>query len=117
MRSVGLPDRAASDIRRVARGYGVGKLVLFGSRAKGTNGAKSDIDLAVYGCEDLQGSPRALEEEVWTLLKFDVVDMDTVPPALAAEIEREGVALYEKIRRLQDAHERSQAFEGTGYRQ
>ena len=97
MRGVDLPDRAASDIRRVAREYGAGKLVIFGSRARGTNGAKSDIDLAVYGCEDFQGFARALEEEVWTLLKFDVVDMGAVPPALAAEIEREGVALYEKI--------------------
>lgn len=30
------------------------KVVLFGSRARGTNQDKSDIDIAVYGCNDFE---------------------------------------------------------------
>lgn len=35
--------------------YGAQKVVLFGSRARRTNGEKSDIDLAVYGCRNFSG--------------------------------------------------------------
>lgn len=97
MRGVDLPERAASDIRRVAREHGVKKLALFGSRARGTNGPKSDIDLAVWGCEDVGAFALALDEDVWTLLSFDVVDMSAASPELAAEVEREGVTIYEEI--------------------
>ena len=38
-----------------------------------------------------------IEDEVWTLLMFDVVNLDRpVQPELLAEIDRDGVVLYEK---------------------
>ena len=42
-------------IVEISKKYQVKKVVLFGSRARGTNMPKSDIDLAIYGCADFGG--------------------------------------------------------------
>lgn len=71
---------------------------MFGSRARGDNHDKSDVDIAVYGCEDFVRFSLDVEDEVWTLLKFDVVNMDgNVSEELKKEILRDGVVIYEKI--------------------
>ena len=74
------------------------KVVLFGSRARGTNGARSDIDLAVYGCASFDKLYDALQEDLWSLLTLDIIDMrKDVAETLKEEIARDGVILYEKI--------------------
>ena len=91
-------EKIFAQLRDLARIYGAEKLVLFGSRARRTHGERSDIDLAVYGCPHFCDFSFAVDEEVDTLLSFDFIHMDeTVSPALAAEIERDGVILYEAI--------------------
>lgn len=78
--------------------YHVGKIVLFGSRARRSHEEKSDIDLAVYGCAEFEQFFFDIQENVWTLLEFDIVNMDEdVSDILRKEIERDGVVLYEKI--------------------
>ncbi len=64
-----------------------------------THQEKSNIDLAVYGCGDFEGFSDAIENEVWTLLSFDLIDMENqnISEELLAEIERDGVLLYEKV--------------------
>lgn len=72
-------------------------MILFGSRARGTNGERSDIDLAVSGGDPLNFY-YDLEEEVRTLLFFDVVDLDRgISSELQREIDRDGVVMYEKV--------------------
>lgn len=44
-----LSERLVGEICRFARSAGVEKIVLFGSRARGNNTERSDVDLAVYG--------------------------------------------------------------------
>ena len=44
-----LPGRVEREIISYAKINGIRKVILFGSRAKGTNTEKSDIDLAVCG--------------------------------------------------------------------
>ena len=48
-----LPQRVRSAITKYAIENGVQKVILFGSRARGTNAPRSDVDLAVSGgnCE------------------------------------------------------------------
>lgn len=97
--NTGLSLRVLDDIRKTAMKFAVGKVVLFGSRARGTHDKKSDIDLAVYGCERFPEFCLAVEEQVWTLLEFDLIDMEcpAVSEELLKEIEKDGVVIYEKV--------------------
>ena len=58
-----------------------------------------DIDIAVYGCEKFDLFSDSLNEDLWSLLELDIINMDhkNVSPDLISEIERDGVVLYEKI--------------------
>lgn len=44
-----LPERVIKDITVLADKHGVEKVILFGSRARGTHSERSDIDIAVSG--------------------------------------------------------------------
>ena len=49
---------------------------------------KSDVDIAVYGCTRFSQFSLDVDEEVWTLLTFDIVNMDAkVSDELKKEIE------------------------------
>ena len=78
-------------IVEISKKYQVKKVVLFGSRARGTNMPRSDIDLAIYGCADFGGLSDSL--------KLDIINMDDkyVSSELVSEIEKDGVVLYEKV--------------------
>lgn len=83
-------------ISALAKNAGAHRVVLFGSRARGDNHPRSDIDLAVWGLTFSQSRRLAGElEELPTLLKFDLVNVgpDT-SPKLIENIKREGVILY-----------------------
>ena len=44
-----IPERVLKDISAFAKKYSINKVILFGSRARGDNTERSDIDIAVYG--------------------------------------------------------------------
>lgn len=91
-----LSERLAGEISRFARSAGVEKIVLFGSRARGNNTERSDVDLAVYG-GDFDSFYWNIQENVHSLLMFDLVNVDEgISRDLEEEIERDGIALYEK---------------------
>ena len=69
---------------------------MFGSRARGDNTERSDIDIAVYG-GDFDSFYWDIKDNVHSLLSFDVVDVDAgISEDLKSEIERDGVVIYEK---------------------
>ena len=87
-----------AQIRDFAADAGVGRVILFGSRAKGAARPKSDIDLAVEGCADFAELERHLQDDLWSLLKVDVIDLDApISDALRHEIAATGKVLYEKV--------------------
>ncbi len=92
-------EQVYAQIRDIAKQHQVKKIVLFGSRARGDYQEKSDIDLAVYDCQDFLGFSCQLEEELWSLLRLDLIDMSaiSVSEELINEIERDGVILYEAV--------------------
>lgn len=92
-----LEKRVEEDIIKLAKKNNIKKVILFGSRARCDNSERSDIDLAVSGGSSLDFY-FDLEEAAWTLLMFDVVDLDKgISDELKTEIDRDGVLLYEEI--------------------
>lgn len=51
-----IPERVEKEIIQLAKQYDIQKVILFGSRARGDNWERSDIDLAVSG-GDIPGLP------------------------------------------------------------
>lgn len=92
-----LEKRVKDDIIKIAKKHGIRKVILFGSRARGDHSERSDIDLAVSGGNSFDFY-YDLEENAWTLLMFDVVDLDKgIGEELRDEICRDGVILYEEV--------------------
>lgn len=87
------------EIIAFSKEIGIDKIVLFGSRARGDNQEKSDIDIAVYGCSNFLKLKMKIEEELWSLLHIDIINMDDniISQELINEINRDGVVLYEKV--------------------
>lgn len=92
-----LPINIMRQIETFAKECFLDRVILFGSRARGTNRERSDIDLAVSGGNQSRFE-ELLEEEADTLLSFDVINMDGVASRkLKDNIQREGVLLYAKV--------------------
>ena len=94
---VNLKESIINEIKDLAIKCGVEKVILFGSRARGDNKERSDIDLAIEGGNTALFSVEA-DEIISTLLMFDIVDLGGfVQDELRQSIEREGKIIYEKI--------------------
>lgn len=81
-------------VAAICRANGVKRLELFGSYATGTATPRSDLDLVVYGCDDIL----RLEEEILqidTLRKIDIFDYDSIRnPFLLEDIKKYGKQIY-----------------------
>ena len=92
-----LDSEIEKEIVQLAKEHDLQKVLLFGSRARGTNHERSDIDLAASG-KDVVGFSFDVDEKVRTLLMFDVVNLNRrISEELKAEIARDGVVIYEKV--------------------
>ena len=92
-----LPDRVFRELSALARKYSITKIILLGSRARGTNTERSDIDIAVYGgnFEDFYWD---VKEKINSLLIFDIIQADSqISDELKKEIKKDGVVIYEKL--------------------
>lgn len=97
MEETGMKAQVSEEIRALAGEYGVEKVILFGSRARGNYKRASDIDLAVSGGDILRFA-LAVDEETSTPLRFDIINLDgMVCEELQKAIWTEGKILYEKI--------------------
>ena len=91
-----LPDRVLRELLFFAKKYSIEKIILFGSRARGTNTERSDIDIAVYG-GDFDQFYWDVKEQTHSLLMFDIVQADeSISDELRQEIKKDGVVIYEK---------------------
>ena len=95
-----LNKRLEREIISLARRFGIKKIILFGSRARGDNHERSDIDIAVSGGK-VDDFALAVEEEIETLLEFDVINLDgSIAEDFQAEIDRDGIVLFEEVPEL-----------------
>ena len=91
-------DNIYKAIAALGKKYSAEKIALFGSRARGDNHERSDIDIAVYGMPKNNRANFWIDiEELPTLLKFDIVHIsDNTDKELIKDIEKDGVVIYEK---------------------
>lgn len=68
---VNISDKLLQQIVQFAKKCELSRVVLFGSRARGTNRERSDVDLAVTG-KNVADFQFMLEDEADSLLSFDV---------------------------------------------
>jgi predicted nucleotidyltransferase len=88
--------------RRLAAHPAVERVWLFGSRARGDNFERSDIDLAIEApaMERYEWLKLSLdfEEEAPTLLCVDLVRIEEAPEHLREQILEEGIVVHERSR-------------------
>jgi uncharacterized protein len=94
-----LPEAVQRLVDRLGAEPCVRRVILFGSRARGDAGPRSDVDLAIDAPE-LRAPEwlrlRDMTEDADTLLSIDMVRLDEAPPELRARIEAEGRTLHER---------------------
>ncbi|HEY5585315.1 MAG TPA: nucleotidyltransferase domain-containing protein [Ruminiclostridium sp.] len=98
--SFDLNPKIITEIKKITEKYAISKIVLFGSRARGDNNTKSDIDLAIYTLPKFtnKGNFAADIEDLETLLKIDTVFINSdTDEKLIKNIQIEGVVLYERL--------------------
>ncbi len=94
--SLKIPTTVLKEIIHFAEISSVNRILLFGSRAKGTNTERSDVDLAVYG-GDFESFYWNIQDNINSLLTFDIINADkTLSDELKAEILKDGIVIYEK---------------------
>ena len=87
-------EKIKNEISKFAVKHNIKKIILFGSRARGDNGERSDIDIAVSG-GDFLNFYADVQEDFPSLLSFDIVNLDKkISIELQNEIKRDGVLLY-----------------------
>lgn len=99
--SYGLKPEIISRLHKVFECYeDIESVVLYGSRAKGTYHAGSDIDITLKGDHLTDLEVAKVEDDIDDLLLpylFDISSWDQIDNEdLRAHIERVGVVLYEK---------------------
>lgn len=96
--SLNLEQKIVDDILDICHKHkSINKVILFGSRARGDNLLKSDIDLAVYCENSISEFIEDIEMNTSTLLEFDFSDMKNINDEFFIEqVEKEGIIIYEK---------------------
>lgn len=99
--NTGLSDETHKNIHRILEHYpAISKVVIFGSRAKGTHNKGSDIDLCLFAQNIDNTVLTALENELDDLLlpyEIDLCLFDQIRnPALKDHIQRVGLIFFER---------------------
>lgn len=86
-------------IAQAGKKYKADKILLYGSRARGDNRERSDIDIAVFGMpKENQTLFNETIEQLPTLLDFDIVFVtDRTDDALLQNINKDGVIIMNKF--------------------
>lgn len=100
--SFNLSSKIIVELISIAERYEVSKLVLFGSRARGDNTPKSDIDISIYTLPNFtnKGGLARDIDDLDTLLKIDTLFIESdkkLDEKLIKNIQSEGVLIYKRL--------------------
>lgn len=101
--SVNVSPKVISGLRAIAEKYAISKIVIFGSRARGDNNPKSDIDVAIYPMTPMaafenKGHFISEVDDLETLLKIDIIFVNNdTDEKLITNIQKGGVVIYERF--------------------
>lgn len=94
----GIRRNLFDEMLKLFKDFGLRRVMLFGSRARGDYRNNSDIDLAViFNSKDNDNYIRLFTklEELNTLYKFDVIDFNRITnDKLKEEILKDGICIY-----------------------
>ncbi|WP_410746937.1 nucleotidyltransferase domain-containing protein [Clostridium neonatale] len=98
MINLNLEEKIVNEIIDISHKHdNIKRVVLFGSRARGDNSLRSDIDLAIYCDTSIVEFIEDIEMKTSTLLEFDFSDMkDIHDETFVSQVEKEGIVIYEK---------------------
>jgi len=98
MSNFGLPENTVNELLDYFKSVPqIEKVVIFGSRAKGTYKNGSDIDFAIWSGENISSRISGELDELPTPYKFDVVDYKTLTHEnMKNSIDNYGVVFYKK---------------------
>lgn len=87
-----------NSIQDICKRYNfIEKVIIFGSRARGDNDVKSDIDIAVYSKKPILEFIEDVEMNTRTLLEFDFSHMNSIQDEFFVEqVTKDGIIIYEK---------------------
>lgn len=100
---INVPEKVLCGLRKICVEEKIERLILFGSRAKGTHIERSDIDIAARfdSAEHFFSFQEKINDldRVPSLLIIDIIDLnsDMISVALRGDIEKDGVVIYEEI--------------------
>ncbi len=77
-------EEIIKEVANLCRSFNAKKVVLYGSRAKGTARERSDIDIAVSGVDDFDELVEKVED-LPTLYSIDLLNLDTCRNELLLE--------------------------------
>jgi predicted nucleotidyltransferase len=102
-----IPESVRVFLRELAARPAVEALILFGSRAAGDHGVRSDVDVAVVGPTISRLEWAQIRDAAYsarTLYWISVIHLDRTPASLRSRVIATGRTLYEKETRRQ-SHE------------
>ncbi|MGH4123728.1 MAG: nucleotidyltransferase domain-containing protein [Clostridium sp.] len=96
--SIDLSEKLIQNIQKIGAKYPIEKIILFGSRARGTSRRNSDIDLAIFTLTEFENQGRFSSDidDLETLLKIDIVFInEKTDLELMENIKKDGAVIYE----------------------
>lgn len=95
-----MPDKVYKLTETIVNKIHPARVILYGSRARGDAGSRSDFDMAVEGGQITDREWCSLladmENQSITLLPVDLLRLEEAGPALKKRILNEGIVLYDK---------------------
>ena len=92
-------EKILEEIKQIASlNSNIKKVSMFGSRARGDNNDRSDIDIAIYFNSTQDYNVLDKIEEIETLLKIDVtIITETLSSHFLNNIKNEEIVIYEQV--------------------